>query len=217
VTVPYRKLYGEAQARHYAHAKESAARTHRGDVALVERALRLVPRDESLLDLPCGAGRMTAALARLGFARLIAADVSPAMVELARARLGSEGIAARLVLADAEHLPFTDGEFDNVLCFRLFHHFPTEALREQVARELCRVVRRRVIVSYLDARSFTSRKRQIERALKRGPPRPPSKFTQTPAEIAALFERAGFRLVADLARLPLWHSLRLLVAQRRGR
>ena len=207
----YRKHYDEQQARHYERAKEGATTTHRGESALVERALRSVPRDETLLDLPCGAGRMTVVLARLGFTAITAADVSPAMVALARARLEREGLAIPVERADAERLPFTDRAFDNVFCFRLFHHFPTQELREQVAVELARVARRRVIVSYLDTRSFTSRKRQLGRALK---PRPPSKFTQTPAEMAALFEQAGLRPLADRARLPLWHSLRLVVAER---
>jgi ubiquinone/menaquinone biosynthesis C-methylase UbiE len=207
----YRKHYGEEQARHYERAKEGDARTHRSETALVERALRGVPRGESVLDLPCGAGRMTVALAELGFTRITGADVSPAMVALARRRLAAEGLSFPVVEADAERLPFADGEFDDVFCFRLFHHFPTAALREQVARELARVARRRVIVSYLDRRSFTSRKRQLGRLLK---PRPPSKFAQTPAEMAALFEAAGMSPRADLARFPLWHSLRVLVAER---
>jgi ubiquinone/menaquinone biosynthesis C-methylase UbiE len=211
--VPYRKHYDDAQARHYAAAKESATATHRGEAALVARAVHGIPREESLLDLPCGAGRMAVVLARLGFTRITAADVSPAMLGLARARFEQERLEIPLRAADAERLPFADREFDNVFCFRLFHHFPTGAMRAIVARELCRVAARRVIVSYLDARSFTSRKRQLERALK---PRPPSKFTQTPAEMAALFAGTGFERRADRARLPLWHSLRVLVVERRA-
>lgn len=209
----YRKHYGDAQARHYAHAKQAAVATHRGEAALVARALRNVPRDETLLDLPCGAARMTAVLAQLGFTKLAAADVSPAMVELARARLADDGIDAQVTLADAEHLPFADRSFDNVFCFRLFHHFPSEALRATVLAELARVARQRVVISYLDTRSFTSRKRAFERLFK---PRPASKFTQTPREFAALLARAGLEVVADHARVPLWHSLRLVVARPRA-
>jgi len=210
-TPPYRKHYGESQARHYAVAKEEARATHGGEIALAERALRGVSRDESLLDLPCGAARMTVVLARLGFRRLAGADVSPAMLDLARTRLSEEGLDVPLSLADAERLPFGDGQFDNVFCFRLFHHFPTAALRLQVARELCRVARRRVLVSYLDDRAFNARKRALQNLWR---PRPPSKFCQSPAEIAALFREAGFRPVADHARLPFWHSLRMVVAER---
>ncbi len=208
--LPYRKHYGDAQALHYAHAKQAAVATHQGEAALVERALRKVPRTESLLDLPCGAARMTAVLAQLGFTHLAAADVSPAMVELARARLADDGIDAPVSLADAEHLPFADSAFDNVFCFRLFHHFPSDDLRTTVVRELARVARRRVFLSYLDTRSFTSRKRAFERLFR---PRPPSKFTQTPREFAALLMRGGLRVVADHARFPWWHSLRLVVAE----
>lgn len=207
----YRKLYGEAQAQHYALAKEAARTTHRGEAALAARALRGVPRDESLLDLPCGAGRMTVELARLGFRKLAAADVSPAMLELARARLAEEGIDAPVTQADVERLPFADREFDNVFCFRLFHHFPTDALRRQAVSELCRVARRRVLVSYLDRRAFTARKRALQSLWR---PRPASKFSQSPGELAALFRAAGWKPVADFARLPFWHSLRLLVAER---
>jgi ubiquinone/menaquinone biosynthesis C-methylase UbiE len=208
----YRKNYDPAAALHYSVAKEAARSTHRGEVALAVRALRGVARDESLLDLPCGAARMTVELARLGFERLTAADVSPAMQALARERLAREGLAVAVVAADAERLPFADREFDNVFCFRLFHHFPDDALRAQVAAELCRVAGRRVLVSYLDRRAFTARKRQLQSWWR---PRAASKFTQSPAEVAACFERAGFRAVADLARFPYWHSLRMLIAERR--
>lgn len=207
----YRKVYDTTQAAHYSVAKEAARATHRAEVALAARALRSVPRSETLLDLPCGAARMTVELARLGFRQLAAADVSPAMVELARQRLAEEGLAAPVSLADAEHLPFADGEFDNVFCFRLFHHFPDDRLRQQVAAELCRVAKRRVLVSYLDRRAFAARKRQLQSWWR---PRAASKFTQSPEQMAAFFRQSGFRPVADLARLPYWHSLRILVAER---
>lgn len=207
----YRKIYDPAQAAHYSVAKEAARATHRGEVALAARALRDVPRHETLLDLPCGAGRMTVELARLGFTALVAADVSPAMLELAQARLRAAGLAVPLTLADAERLPFPDQAFDNVFCFRLFHHFPDDRLRRQVAHELCRVARRRVVVSYLDRRAFTARKRQLQSWWR---PRKASKFTQSPDEMASFFRDCGFAPVADLARLPYWHSLRILVADR---
>ncbi len=207
----YRKLYDPAQAAHYSVAKEAARTTHRAEVALASRALRDVPRSESLLDLPCGAGRMTIELARLGFSRLAAADVSPAMLELARDRLAVEGLTIRLTLADAERLPFADQAFDNVFCFRLFHHFPDDVLRRQVAHELCRIAAKRVLVSYLDRRAFTARKRQLQSWWH---PRTQSKFTQSPSEMTTFFRQSGFVPVADVARFPYWHSLRILVVRR---
>jgi SAM-dependent methyltransferase len=208
--VPYRKFYDEERARSYGQAKETARGTHRAECRLVERALRGIDRSESIVDVPCGDGRVTPLLAHLGF-HPVAADVSPAMVELAQRRFAGLGLAIPVEERDLEATGWPDGAFDNLFSFRFFHHLPTDALRAQVAREMCRVARRRVLVSYLDARSWTSRRRERE-ARRRG--RGPGKHAQRPEEMAAWFERAGFRVVADHARLPLVHSLRLLVAER---
>jgi SAM-dependent methyltransferase len=209
-TAPYRKHYREEEARGYEQAKEKDQRAHRAECRLVERALAGVPRGESIVDAPCGAGRMTVLLARLGF-RPAAADVSPAMVDLARQRFAREGVEVKVEQRDLEATGWPDGAFDNVFSFRFFHHLPTDAQRRTVARELCRVAARRVIVSYLDARSWTWRKRALETRLtgKRF-----GKHPLAPRAMAALFEEAGFRPVADHARLPLVHSLRVLVAER---
>ncbi|HEX5136115.1 MAG TPA: class I SAM-dependent methyltransferase [Planctomycetota bacterium] len=209
-TAPYRKHYDEDQARGYERAKAADVRSHRAECRLVERALEGVPRGESIVDAPCGAGRMTVLLAGLGF-RPAAADVSPAMVDLARQRFLREGLQVAVEQKDLEATGWPDGAFDNVFSFRFFHHLATDAQRRTVARELCRVAARRVIVSYLDARSWTCRKRALEARLSG---RRPGKHPLAPHAMAGFFEEAGFRPVADHARFPLVHSLRVLVAER---
>ncbi len=47
--------------------------------------------------------------------RLAAIDLSPAMLELARARAAALGVSVDLRLADATHLPFEDASFDTVV------------------------------------------------------------------------------------------------------
>jgi len=206
----YHKVYSPAEARAYAVNKEARGPSHPAERDLVLRAFAGVPRTETVLDLPCGAGRMTVVLARAGY-RVVAADVSPAMLEQARRRLDGEGLTVPLALLDLEDIGLPDRAFDTILAFRVFHHFPTAELRAAVARELCRVARRRVIVSYLDARSPTSWKRRFV-SWRRGEASPRSMLR--PAEAAACFTAAGFRVVADLARTPWVHSLRVLVAER---
>jgi len=176
----------------------------------VERALRGVPRDETIVDAPCGAGRMTVFLRSLGF-RPAAADVSPAMVELTRRRLERESIDAAVEERDLEDTGWPDAAFDNVFCFRFFHHLPTDAHRRRVAQELCRVAGKRVVVSYLDAGSWTWRRRAMETRLLG---KTFKKYPLTPPAMARLFEEAGFAVVADHAQLPFLHSLRVLVAER---
>ena len=196
----YLKQYDQDLARSYVEDKEGSWLDRR----LVTRCLAGIPRTESIVDVPCGGGRMTTLLAELGF-HPAAADVSPAMLDLARARFRALSLEIPLEPQDLEKTTWPDARFDNVLCFRLFHHLPTEELRAKVVRELCRVARRRVLLSYLDARSLRSRRRKRAGA--------PKKHPATPKEMAAYFARFGFRMTRDVARFPL-RSLRMLVAER---
>ena len=68
------------------------------------------------LDFGCGVGRMTGAMAGLA-AEATGYDVSPAMLEAARAQVGAR---ARFV----EALP--DGPFDWINSFMVFQHIPTQ-------------------------------------------------------------------------------------------
>lgn len=69
------------------------------------------------LDLCCGQGNVTEALARAGHS-VIGADFSPKMLEHAAQRLP----AGEFIEADAQNLPFEDSTFDNVVCsFGLMH------------------------------------------------------------------------------------------------
>jgi demethylmenaquinone methyltransferase / 2-methoxy-6-polyprenyl-1,4-benzoquinol methylase len=64
-----------------------------------------------VLDLCCGTGDQSTALARRG-ARVVSADFCLPMLALARRKLGGAGGAApRLATADALGLPFADGRF----------------------------------------------------------------------------------------------------------
>lgn len=87
------------------------------------------------LDVGCGPGALTAALAEpLGTASVRAADPSEPFVEACRARLPGVGV----VVAAAESLPFADGTFDAALS-QLAVNFMRDA--EAGVREMARVTR----------------------------------------------------------------------------
>jgi SAM-dependent methyltransferase len=69
-----------------------------------------VKSDRTVLDLCCGQGNVAEALANRG-CKVTGADFSPTMLEFARRRLPN----AVFVEADAQDLPFRDGEFDIVV------------------------------------------------------------------------------------------------------
>lgn len=74
-----------------------------------------------VLDAGCGSGLLASALRTKG-AQVTGFDASPAMVDLARERLG-EGTAIHL--ADlAERLPFEDAAFDDVVSSLVLHYLP---------------------------------------------------------------------------------------------
>lgn len=66
---------------------------------------------DTVLDVGCGTGNSFLPLSALGW-KVTAADISPSMVELARAKAGPE---VRVEIADMRELP-TYGRFDLVLC-----------------------------------------------------------------------------------------------------
>lgn len=106
---------------------------HRRDLALLCRLLRRA-QAQSVLDLPCGTGRMLAPLARRGL-RVLGADVSREMM-----RAG--GIIG--VQSDATRLPFANGSFDAVVSVRFLFHL-TEHERALALAEMARVARCAVI------------------------------------------------------------------------
>jgi SAM-dependent methyltransferase len=92
---------------------------------------------QEVLDVAAGSGNL-AVLAGAEGASVVASDLSPAQVELGRARTAAEGLDVEWVVADAEELPFEDDRFDCVTSVfgAMFAPRP-----EVVARELFRVVK----------------------------------------------------------------------------
>jgi ubiquinone/menaquinone biosynthesis C-methylase UbiE len=87
----------------------------------------------SVLDVGCGPGALTRALAALG-AHVSAVDPSRPFAEACRARVPS----ASVVVSAAESLPFEDGKFDAALA-QLVVNFMTDAAAG--VREMARVTR----------------------------------------------------------------------------
>ena len=122
----------------------------------IEYALRAVrPQDQSVLDVPCGRGRLLKAVGRRApGARLFGLDVNWGMAAQSR----SAAPDARVQVGSVYAMPFRDRSFDAVLCNESFMHFddPRRALSE-----LCRVSRERVYVSVTTRRQLNTLLRHI--------------------------------------------------------
>lgn len=85
----------------------------------------LVPADgigqTRLLDVGCSTGGLLVA-ARGAFGELTGVDVALRWLAVGRVRLREAGVAATLVCANAEHLPFAAGSFTAVTCTDTLEH-----------------------------------------------------------------------------------------------
>src|SRR4051812_47465991 len=66
---------------------------------------------QEVLDVGAGTGNLALLAAEEG-AAVVAADLTPEMVEKGRARTEADGVDVEWIVADAENLPFEDGRFE---------------------------------------------------------------------------------------------------------
>ena len=159
-----------------------------------EEALRLLVRasgagpDDTALDVACGPGLVAAALARVA-RHVTGIDLTPAMVERARAHVREQGLDnVTLTVGDVQPLPYEAGAFSLVISRFAFHHFPDPGA---VLREMVRVCAPggRVVVADAAVSPDAARAAAFNRMEKL---RDPSHVRALSlAELAALFERAG--------------------------
>jgi SAM-dependent methyltransferase len=92
---------------------------------------------QRVLDVACGTGNLAVPAARTG-ATVTGVDIATNLVQAARERAKSEGLAVQFDEGDAEHLPYADASFDVVVSMfgAMFAPRP-----ERVAAELTRVCR----------------------------------------------------------------------------
>jgi SAM-dependent methyltransferase len=103
------------------------------------RAVDDVPEGGAVLDIPCGGGVALRALEPGRRLRYVAADIAPAMLERTRQVAHQHGVdQVETRIADAEDMPFADGEFDLCMSFAGLHCFPHP---DVAAAEIARCLR----------------------------------------------------------------------------
>ncbi len=98
---------------------------------------------DSLLELGCGAGRISFGLCVLDYQNIIATDFSGAMVEMAQSIFEAAGLKAKAQVADACELPFESESFDGVIFgFNGLMQIPLRERRKKAMSEVFRVLKK---------------------------------------------------------------------------
>ena len=109
-------------------------------------------------------------------------------------------------------LPCADRAFAGVLCMRLLQHLPSSAQRVECLRELRRVCRGPVLVSFFDAISLQHARRVVRARLGRRSKR----HAIRPRTLAAELRAAGLELVAQAPLRRFLSEQRIVLARRSG-
>lgn len=104
------------------------------------------------LDAPCGAGRMSDEL-----------PGPTVQVDRDKAMVAACGAGRPRACASVHGLPFADATFAGALCHRLLQHIATPVERITILRELARVTKGPIVVSFFDACSLQHLRRCVRR------------------------------------------------------
>lgn len=105
-------------------------------VADVAEKLDTSGASSTILDVGCGNGLVLSRLSA-GYARVCGIDYSQAMIETARTLLPH----GEFSVGEARTVPFAGASFERVLCYSIFHYFPSDDYAVEAIGELVRVCR----------------------------------------------------------------------------
>ena len=173
------------------------------------RCIDFIPRDSHVLDFPCGTGRLIRLIKNKGH-RVSGADASASMLELAKINFEnahSDPSMLGFYERDVFSSGFSDGEFDAVVCNRLFHHLSDREARQMALSELKRISRGAVIVSFFNCFSVSATCRKLRKSIKGEPlkdriPIPMKRFSQEAHECGL---KVSYRTAARWGVSPLWY------------
>jgi ubiquinone/menaquinone biosynthesis C-methylase UbiE len=155
-------------------------------------ALAGLPRGATILDVGGGHAQAAPPLIEAGYRVTVVGSDPSCGIRLAP---WTSAGRCRFEVADLQRLPYRDGSFDAVVCYRLLAH---SVAWTRLVAELCRVAAHRVVVDYPARRSvnivsqrFFDLKRSIEGVMTRRF----SLFSRQ--EIAQAFGAAGFTVAQE--------------------
>lgn len=171
------------------------------------RAFGRMSPGETILDLPCGTGRLAEVLLEAGY-RVIGADISDAMLDVARRRLARFGEAFTTRIVDAFAVDKVNPVAPAVLCARVLMHFPLED-QIRFVRGASAFSSKYVVITHSLSTPYQRARRAVKRLL--GHQRPAA-YPITNRELERLLRETGLREVARYRPMPAVSEAIIVVA-----
>ena len=157
---------------------------------LICRSFADLPRGATIVDFPCGTGRLAEPLLEAGY-RIHGMDISSEMLQVASKRLSRFGDRFTTEVCDARSVGSGHTVYDGALCARVLMHFP---LGEQIEflRGVVRLTNGPIVINHSFSSPYQQLRRGVKRLLKH---QTPSRHPLTRGELDTLLSEAGLREV----------------------
>jgi len=190
------------------------------DYKLAEKAIKIAGDPQTLLDLPCGAGRFWPLLSENKNRKIYAADNSQHMIDVALTSQPSD-ITSRITAfqTSAFDIDMPDQSVDSIFCMRLIHHVAEPQHRLEILKEFHRVSRDTLILSlWVDGNIKSWKRKRLEkrRAKKHGYQSNKNRFVLPRQQVEKEFNEAGFNIVDKLDFLPGYAMWRVYILKKKG-
>ena len=170
---------------------------------MIKRAARMAGNPKVILDLPCGFGRLWPAMIATGATKIIAADKSAGMLQVAK-EMTPPNILSHVTCmpSTATEIELADKSVDSVFCMRLLHHINDKNYRLAIYHSFQRVARDTVVISLWSQNSarYQRNKREDKRAdsgVRKG-----DRYFFDVQEMEAEFIEGGFEIIGHTDMLP---------------
>lgn len=189
------------------------------DCKLAEKALRIAGDPQTVLDLPCGAGRFWPLLLNNRKRKLYAADNSQNMIQVALKSQPAD-ITNHITAfkTSAFDIDMPDGSVDSIFCMRLIHHVAQSQHRMEILKEFHRVCRDTVILSlWVDGniKSWKRKRLETKRASNGDQQSNKNRFVVPREQVEQEFKQAGFTIMDKLDFLPGYAMWRIYILKKK--
>lgn len=209
--------YGLDDAEQYFH-KHRTGLFHRlstwREQAIARQALTFAGDPNTVIDLPCGAGRFWTVLAEKPERRILAADSSEEMIRVAM-QMQPRDLVERVECfqCSAFETGLDDSSVDSIFCMRLLHHFVEPSLRLAMLREFHRVTRETVCISLWVDGNYKAYRR-TKREARRSQDNHHSRYVVKRQIIESEFRQAGFQIMGHFDLFRFYSMWRIYVLRK---